>query len=160
MNTSSFKKLSFKTAEGFFTLYWDDQGLRATSLGQDKKKNDPPPPWIKKIQKRVEAYYKRTPKGKNDNFLDIPLYFEKKTPFKTKVYEVVRHIPSGKVLSYKEVAKKSGSPLACRAIGQIMARNPFPLLIPCHRVVGSGKVGGFSGQGGVLTKIKMLNLES
>lgn len=152
MNT---KKISFKTKLGYFTLYWDDLGLRATSLSQDKRPDSIPPSWVKKLQKRIENYYQ----GKADDFQDIELVLEKKTEFQKKVYEVVRHIPRGKVLTYKEVAYKAGSPLAFRAIGQIMAQNPFPLIVPCHRVVGSGKLGGFSAPGGLKTKCAMLKLE-
>jgi len=67
------------------------------------------------------------------------------TPFSRKVYRVVSRIPSGRTLSYAEVARKAGSPNACRAVGNAMARNPLPLLVPCHRVLGSAGLGGFTG---------------
>ncbi len=153
MNTN---KLSFQTKLGYFTLYWDEKGLRGTSLSFDKRKDDEAPPWIQKLKKRIENYYQ----GKPDHFHDIELVLEKKTDFQKKVYEVVRRIPRGKVLTYKEVALKVGSPLAFRAIGQIMARNPFPLIVPCHRVIGSGKLGGFSAPGGLKTKCAMLKIEN
>ena len=64
--------------------------------------------------------------------------------FTAKVYQAVLSIPFGQVRSYKWVAKKAGSPDACRAVGQILKRNPYPLIIPCHRVVNSGqKTGGY-----------------
>jgi methylated-DNA-[protein]-cysteine S-methyltransferase len=64
--------------------------------------------------------------------------------FTAKVYQTVLSIPFGQVRSYKWVAKKSGSPGACRAVGQILKRNPYPLIIPCHRVVNSDqKPGGY-----------------
>ncbi len=66
------------------------------------------------------------------------------TPFTKKVYQTVLKIPVGEVRSYKWVAKKSGKPKAFRAVGQILKRNPYPLIIPCHRVVNSGgKIGGY-----------------
>jgi O-6-methylguanine DNA methyltransferase len=67
------------------------------------------------------------------------------SPFERSVLEVVRKIPEGEVVTYGEVARRVGRPGAARAVGQALARNPFPLLIPCHRVVRSdGRLGGFS----------------
>jgi methylated-DNA-[protein]-cysteine S-methyltransferase len=66
------------------------------------------------------------------------------TPFAKKVYRVVLKIPLGQVRSYKWVAAKAGHPKAARAVGQILKNNPYPVLIPCHRVVKSGKgIGGY-----------------
>jgi O-6-methylguanine DNA methyltransferase len=78
--------------------------------------------------------------------------------FTIKVYKAVLSIPVGQVRSYKWVAKKAGSGQAYRAVGQILKRNPYPLIIPCHRVVNSGKqVGGYVF--GVKQKIFLLALE-
>ena len=64
--------------------------------------------------------------------------------FAVKVYRVVLSIPLGQVRSYKWVARKAGSPAACRAVGQILKRNPYPLIIPCHRVIRNDKkIGGY-----------------
>lgn len=66
------------------------------------------------------------------------------TPFAKKVYQIVARIPIGQVRTYKWVAVKAGKSRASRAVGQILKRNPYPLIIPCHRVVNSGnKVGGY-----------------
>ncbi len=81
-----------------------------------------------------------------------------KNSFKEKVYKVVSQIPKGELLSYKEVAIKAGSPLAFRAVGNIMHNNPDPKNIPCHRVVASGyKLGGYAW--GSDAKIKKLKAE-
>ncbi len=89
--------------------------------------------------------------------------FRSGSPFLRKVYECSQRIPSGQVVTYRELAQEAGSPKAFRAVGQAMARNPFPIAIPCHRVVGSGKPsknpGGFSAHGGLSTKAKILKLE-
>jgi methylated-DNA-[protein]-cysteine S-methyltransferase len=78
--------------------------------------------------------------------------------FQEKVYAVVRKIPKGKVLTYKEVAKKIGKPKAYRAVGTILSRN-FNPLIPCHRVIRSdGKIGNYN-RGGSVSKIKILKAE-
>jgi methylated-DNA-[protein]-cysteine S-methyltransferase len=67
------------------------------------------------------------------------------TPFAKKVYKVVMRIPLGEVRTYKWVAKKAGSPRAFRAVGQILKNNPYPLIIPCHRVIStSGNLGGYA----------------
>lgn len=78
--------------------------------------------------------------------------------FTKKVYRAVLSIPLGEVRTYKWVARKAGKPLAYRAVGQIMRCNPYPLIIPCHRVVAcDNKPGGYSG--GISTKIKLLEVE-
>ncbi|MBU1125138.1 MAG: MGMT family protein [Candidatus Omnitrophica bacterium] len=80
------------------------------------------------------------------------------TSFQIRVYQAVLRIPLGQVRSYKWVATKAGSPRACRAVGQIMKKNPYPLIIPCHRVIRSDKnIGGYSR--GVRYKKMLLNLE-
>lgn len=81
------------------------------------------------------------------------------TLFAKKVYKVVSAIPIGQVRTYKWVARKAGSPGAARAVGQIMRNNPYPLIIPCHRVVRSdGGIGGYA-FGGRKQKKKLLDLE-
>jgi methylated-DNA-[protein]-cysteine S-methyltransferase len=76
------------------------------------------------------------------------------------VYAVVRQILPGQTLSYGEVAARCGDRGAARAVGQAMARNPFPIIVPCHRVLAAhGKSGGFSASGGVHTKMRLLAIE-
>ncbi len=79
-------------------------------------------------------------------------------PFAKKVYKVVSKIPLGEVRTYKWVAQKVGRPKAVRAVGQILKNNPYPLIVPCHRVIGSGgRLGGYIW--GKKTKKRLLNLE-
>jgi methylated-DNA-[protein]-cysteine S-methyltransferase len=89
----------------------------------------------------------------------VPLEVEG-SPFTRKVYEVVRRIPRGRVKTYGEVAEYAGRPGAARAVGTAMAKNPICLFIPCHRVVGSTGLGGYSGEGGVALKKRLLDLET
>lgn len=91
---------------------------------------------------------------------NLPLDLEGFTPFQKSVYQVVAAIPYGTVLSYLEVGAACGSPRGARAIGGAMARNPLPILVPCHRVVGSsGVMTGFTAPGGVDSKRELLSME-
>ena len=82
------------------------------------------------------------------------------SPFYRRVYGVLRRIRRGRVLTYAEVARRAGSPGAHRSVGSALARNPLPLLVPCHRVVRSdGSLGGFSAPGGLVLKERMLRHE-
>jgi methylated-DNA-[protein]-cysteine S-methyltransferase len=81
-------------------------------------------------------------------------------PFERRVYEVARTIPPGTTLSYGEVAARLGAPGAAREVGQALGRNPFAIIVPCHRVLAAGgKIGGFSARGGVATKRRLLTVE-
>ncbi len=83
---------------------------------------------------------------------------KKLTPLAKKVYKVVLSIPMGEVRSYKWVARKIGKPCATRAVGQILKHNPWPLIIPCHRVIcADGKLGGYAS--GIKKKKTLLDLE-
>ena len=81
-------------------------------------------------------------------------------PFHRRVYEVARTIPPGATLSYGEIATRLGAPGSARAVGQALGRNPFAIVVPCHRVLAAGgKLGGFSANGGVTTKLRLLSIE-
>ncbi|MGS0765144.1 methylated-DNA--[protein]-cysteine S-methyltransferase [Syntrophomonas curvata] len=79
--------------------------------------------------------------------------------FSRRIMELVRTIPYGQTMTYAEVARAAGQPRAARAVGQVMKRNPLPLIVPCHRVVASNGPGGFTSSGGVQTKLNMLQWE-
>lgn len=81
-------------------------------------------------------------------------------PFRQSIYAVLRAIPAGSTLSYGEIATRLGADATAREVGEAMGRNPFPIVVPCHRVVGSGgRIGGFSANGGIATKLRLLNIE-
>jgi methylated-DNA-[protein]-cysteine S-methyltransferase len=89
---------------------------------------------------------------------NFPLDLRMGTPFRRKVWEEVRKIPWGQTRTYKEIAQEIGRPGAARAVGQALARNPLPIFIPCHRVIGAtGDLVGFGG--GIELKRKLLALE-
>ncbi len=97
----------------------------------------------------------------DDDLLDVPLALEGTTPFVRRVLEACRQIPIGETLTYAELARLGGSPGAARAAGNTMARNRFPLIVPCHRVVGShGALGGYSAPSGLSMKRRLLAAEA
>ncbi len=84
----------------------------------------------------------------------------KGTKFQVKIWKFLKKIPPGKVMTYKEIAVFLNMPNAARAVANACAKNPYPTSIPCHRVIRSdGKLGGYSGPGGLKTKKKMLKKE-
>ena len=84
----------------------------------------------------------------------------KGTKFQLKIWDFLKKIPKGTVKTYSEVAKAIGKPLAVRAVANAIAKNPYPIQIPCHRVIRSdGSVGGYSGEGGVKKKKNLLKKE-
>ena len=91
---------------------------------------------------------------------DLPVDISKFTPFQQQVLLQTTQIPYGSVTTYGAIAKNVGSPRAARAVGGVMASNPIPVIIPCHRVIASnGALTGFSGAGGILMKENLLSLE-
>jgi len=115
----------------------------------------PPPPIAELIEK-----IRRHLQGQAQNFREVLIDLDDVAPFFQKVYEVVRSIPPGQTRTYGEIAKALGQPAAAQEVGQAMAKNPIPLIVPCHRVsAANGKPGGFSAHGGRATKAKLLALE-
>ena len=98
--------------------------------------------------------------GEQVLFGDMPLYSYQQTRFQRAVLRRCRRIPYGSVMTYAQLAQSAGFPKAARAVGNVMASNRTPLIIPCHRVVGAGgKLGGFSAPTGVDLKRRLLALE-
>ena len=82
------------------------------------------------------------------------------TDFQIKVWKEIKKIPKGKVKTYKELAKAIAKPNASRAVANACGKNPYPVKIPCHRVIRSdGRMGGYSGKGGTMMKKKLLKKE-
>lgn len=96
--------------------------------------------------------------GKRSNLLEEALDFSELTKFQVEVLKAVATIPLGKTMTYGEVAQMLGRPGASRAVGRALAANPFPLIIPCHRVVAKDGLGGYSW--GKDLKKKLLDLEN
>lgn len=136
----------------------DEKGLRFINFPKNGKPSLPESDWVQNPEPlqealhQLEAYFA----GKLKTFslslcLDVTL-------FQKKVLMTLCRVPYGDTISYGELAKKIGSPKASRAVGQANARNPIPIVIPCHRVIGSnGKLTGFGG--GIEVKQSLLDLE-
>jgi len=113
------------------------------------------PAALASIAEQLQAYFA----GTRLRF-DAPLDLDQLTPFQTSVLQTARRIPPGSVWTYGRVARTLGKPQASRAVGQALGRNPVPIVIPCHRVIGSdGGLGGYSGGGGLESKKFLLQLE-
>jgi methylated-DNA-[protein]-cysteine S-methyltransferase len=98
--------------------------------------------------------------GRRRHF-DLPLKMDRLPPFTAKVLRILAQVPYGTTLTYGELAALAGAPHAARAVGRAMATNPFPIVIPCHRVlVAGGRLGGYSGGGGIVTKEWLLRFEA
>jgi O-6-methylguanine DNA methyltransferase len=90
----------------------------------------------------------------------VALDMERVPAFNRRVYEVARTISCGATLTYGEIAKRLGVPAEAREVGEALGRNPFPIIVPCHRVLAAGgKLGGFSAPGGAGTKRRLLAIE-
>jgi methylated-DNA-[protein]-cysteine S-methyltransferase len=98
--------------------------------------------------------------GERVDLSSVALVMDGVPPFHRRVYEAARAIAPGATLTYGEIAARLGMPGSARAVGQALGRNPFPIVVPCHRVLAAGnKAGGFTATGGVDTKLRMLALE-
>ncbi|MDI6850736.1 MAG: MGMT family protein [bacterium] len=107
------------------------------------------------LKKAFEHYFN----GEKIDFSEFELDFERLTPFQKKIYTYLReNVTHGKTITYGKLAEKVGLSGGARAIGNAMAKNPFPIIVPCHRVLKSGnKIGGFGG--GIEWKKYLLRLE-
>jgi methylated-DNA-[protein]-cysteine S-methyltransferase len=99
-------------------------------------------------------------RGEQKTLRAIQLDMSRVPAFNARVYETARAIPPGKTRTYGEIARTIGDAGAARAVGQALGRNPFAIVVPCHRVVGANdKLVGFSANGGIVTKLRMLQIE-
>jgi len=160
----------FETALGIVGLAWSERGIARLQLPESGRAaterrlrgwstemtEAEPAPQIRKAMRAVERYMA----GKNVDFSPLALDLAGVGGFHRKLYEAARRVGWGETTTYGELAREVGSPGAARAVGQAMGRNPIPLIVPCHRVLASGrKIGGFSAYGGATTKTRLLALE-
>jgi methylated-DNA-[protein]-cysteine S-methyltransferase len=111
------------------------------------------------IQRAVDGIV-RLLAGERCDLTDITVDESAVPAFNRRVYAIARAIPPGATMTYGEIAVRLGDKILSRAVGQAMGENPTPLIVPCHRVLAaSGKSGGFSAFGGVVTKLRLLSIE-
>jgi len=146
--------IMFGTPVGTLTLQADARGLCRIDFGQRAPAvtADPEQPVLRLAAEQLEAYFR----GELSHF-DLPLA-PVGTAFQSEVWNALQAIPYGEVRSYADIANAVGRPRAFRAVGMANNRNPLPIIIPCHRVVGSnGLLIGYGG--GLDIKIRLLQLE-
>jgi methylated-DNA-[protein]-cysteine S-methyltransferase len=116
----------------------------------------PPPPEVQAAIEDIVALLS----GETRDLSGVALDMERLEKFDRRVYEIARSIRAGETLSYGEIATRLGGRELARDVGQALGRNPFPIVVPCHRVLAAGgKAGGFSANGGVTTKLRLLTIE-
>lgn len=153
---------TFSTPLGLCAIAWNDSGLTRFLLPDPERRaggntEAVPPAWVADVIQRVQRHLSGDPQ----DFSDVRFDFTRVPEFVRAVLRATLNIKAGFTASYGEIATAVGQPLAAsRAIGSALGSNPWPLLIPCHRIVAAtGKMTGFSGPGGIGTKIKLLALE-
>jgi methylated-DNA-[protein]-cysteine S-methyltransferase len=160
----------FDTPIGVCGIEWGPRGINGTQLpmgSEDKTRGrirqrygditESPPP--AEVQAAIEGIVELLA-GKPNDLRDVVLDLDGVPEFNRGVYDIARAIPPGKTMTYGDIAKRLGGVELSRDVGQALGRNPCPIVVPCHRVLAAGgKPGGFSANGGVTTKLKMLAIE-
>jgi methylated-DNA-[protein]-cysteine S-methyltransferase len=156
---------SFDTALGRCGVRWSDLGITSVLLpsrdGRDGRPGSADLASVPAFVRRAIEGMTTVLAGGPDDLLDVPIDHGSVDPFRREVYAATRAIPPGTTRSYGDVARAIGrGPETARDVGAALARNPTPILVPCHRVVAvDGKLTGFSAPGGLATKRRMLELE-
>jgi len=160
----------FETAIGACGIVWGEHGIVGLQLPEASEakararigKRFPgagetsPPSFVKHAIDRIDHLLN----GELTDLSDIALDMDGVSEFDRRVYAIARKIAPGETLTYGDIALELGDKLLSRDVGQAMGKNPFPIVVPCHRVVAAnGRLGGFSANGGVETKLKLLAIE-
>ncbi|WP_206244484.1 methylated-DNA--[protein]-cysteine S-methyltransferase [Novosphingobium terrae] len=161
----------FATDYGFAAIGWTNTGVVAFRLPASSHesaeralfKRHPtstatqPPEKVGAVIAAAQRYFA----GEVQDFSQVPVDLGEQEPLFLRIYDLVRKLGWGQTTTYGAVARDLGEePQAARLVGEAMARNPVPLIIPCHRVLAAGgKIGGFSAPGGSDSKAHMLKLE-
>jgi len=162
--------LLFETAIGWAGVAWGDKGLVGVHLPEPSAETArrsflrrfpdaaeaPPPPEVETAVAGIRELLAGAP----NPLLEVPIDIGRVPAFNARVYEIARAIPPGETLTYGEIAVRLGDKLLARDVGAALGQNPWPIVVPCHRVTAAGgKLGGFSARGGVNTKVKLLAIE-
>jgi methylated-DNA-[protein]-cysteine S-methyltransferase len=171
----------FSTCLDWMAIAWQGNALRAVAFGHPSRRQAAvalarspwmptqfsrllgenqlaeAPDWVRDVMDRL----RRFAEGEPVDFSTVPLSLEHLSPFARRVVAACRRIGWGHVSSYGDLAAACGSPAAARAVGSVMARNCFPLIVPCHRVLAAGgALGGYSAPDGLRMKRRLLAMES
>jgi methylated-DNA-[protein]-cysteine S-methyltransferase len=162
---------TFETKNGFVGLAWNQQGVSGLRLPArteesaeaailrrlPEARRAPPSPAVAQLISDIQRYFD----GEKIDFSEVAVDLGVQDPFFSRVYAEVRKLGWGVTTTYGALAKTLGAePQAARDVGQAMASNPVPLIVPCHRVLAAGgKIGGFSAPGGSESKARMLVIE-
>jgi methylated-DNA-[protein]-cysteine S-methyltransferase len=158
---STMPHATFSTPFGLCAIAWNEIGITRFLLPDPERRPGhgecQPPSWVHGIIDRVLRHLA----GEVQDFSDIPFDFSRVPEFMRSVLRATLQVKPGHTATYGELATSIGQPPAVsRAVGHALGGNPWPLLIPCHRIIAAtGKMTGFSGPGGVATKVKLLALE-
>jgi methylated-DNA-[protein]-cysteine S-methyltransferase len=160
----------FDTAIGTCAIAWSGKGVCALQLPEANDEatrrrlkrrlpeavEEPAPPAVVTAIAAVQALLRQ----ERPDLSAVSLDLDGASAFERRVYDVARTIAPGETMTYGEIAKRLGEPRAAREVGAALGRNPVAIIVPCHRVLGAdGKIGGFSANGGIETKLKMLSIE-
>jgi methylated-DNA-[protein]-cysteine S-methyltransferase len=153
----------FDTELGVCAVGWSPIGIAGVELPSRRTRELPPrepgiatPDFVRAAMEGMAAVLA----GHHRDLRDIPLDDRRIDPFRRQVYAATRSIPPGRTATYGEIAQAIGFPGGARDVGAALSRNPFPIVVPCHRVIAAnGALTGFSAAGGLATKRRMLELE-
>jgi methylated-DNA-[protein]-cysteine S-methyltransferase len=159
----------FDTAVGSCAIVWNSRGIAAVQLPEGSERatrsrilrrfaaarQAPPPPEVRRVIEDIVALVSGEARDLRHARIDADI-----PDFDRRVYDVARTIPAGATLTYGQIAERLGDRSLARDVGAALSQNPWPIIVPCHRVLGAGgKSGGFSAPGGVDTKLRLLAIE-
>ncbi|MGA8613410.1 MAG: methylated-DNA--[protein]-cysteine S-methyltransferase [Xanthobacteraceae bacterium] len=160
----------FETAIGCCGIVWSGRGIAGVQIAEKSERATrkhimrrypgaheiAPPPDVARAIADIVALLN----GEAKDLSYVALNIDRVSDFNRRVYDVARTIRPGATLSYGEIAARLGDRNLARDVAQALSQNPFPLIVPCHRVLAAGgKIGGFSAPGGVRTKLRLLSIE-
>ena len=163
MNLPTTSMVTFETALGRCAVRWSDAGITGVLLPTRTGRSGPAfedgvdvPPFVRGAIEGMVAVMT----GEARDLRTVPVDMSAVDDFRRTVYTATRDVPAGRTRSYGEIARAIGRPDGARDVGTALAGNPFPIIVPCHRVVAAnGALTGFSAPGGLATKRRMLELE-